>query len=213
MPAGICNVYTRARGTALAAQVLSLPVSPGRGPYGSAEMGGGKPTILSIDRARDGASGALEGTIALLGAYVGNTDSTSAAAAQRFIATGSSNLFDTDGVNLTFATVVPATLNWLVRIGGPQGTWALYAAAPASQTQYGITNPSGNVARVTIGGANLVAGTIVELFKVAPTTLLAAGANETVRQEVLNTPDVVWCSEVPAATNQSLTVVTMEPEF
>jgi hypothetical protein len=176
-------------------------------------MGGGKPGILNIDRARDGASGALDGTIALLGAYVPNTDSGSAAVCQRFLATGSSNLFDTDGVNLTFATVVPATLNWLVRIGGAGGTWAIYNAAPSTNVMYGITNPSGSVARVTIGGANLVAGTIVELFKVTPTTLLAAAANETIRQEIANIPDVVWASEVPAATNQSLTVVTIEPQY
>lgn len=213
MPAGIVNVYTRARGTGLAAQVLSTPVAPGRAPYGSSEMGGGKPVILNIDRARDGTSGALDGTIALLGAMVPDSMSGTAASVARFIATGASNLFDSDGVNLTFATVVPATLNWLVRIGGPGGLWAIYNAAPSTNVMYGITNPAGNVARVTIGGALLVAGTIVELFKVTPVTLLAAAANELIRQEIPANYEVVWCSEVPASTNQSATLVTIEPEF
>ena len=212
MPYGIATVLSHARLTGAATTILNTPIAPGRAPYGSSGMGGGKQVIIKILRDRDGTSGALDGTIGIFGAFVPDSFSGSNKVVQRFLATGATNVFNTDGVNLVYVAPLAANYNWLVRIGGPQGTWATFNAAPSTQQQYGVTNPSGNVAAITIGGANLPVGTIVEVFYIAAfITVVAAAANSPVGGEFLST-DVMWAIETPTATNQSATLVLLEHE-
>lgn len=210
MPAGIATIYSTARLTGAGATSLGRPVRPGGLPSGSAELGGGRPVVLNIERDRDGTTGALDGTVAVWGAPLADPMSGSAAVVQRSIATGASNLFDTDGVNLTY--VAPANNNWLVRIGGPGGTFIDFNAAPASNTQFGVTNPSGNVARITVGGASLVINTIVEIWKVTPVQIKVAAAYGLGIREEITAYDVMWTNLVHNATNLSATLVTVETE-
>lgn len=167
----------------------------------------GQPCILEVSRDRDGASGALDGTVAIFGADLPHPDYRKELVSWigRTFDPGGGNamVFDTDLDHAAFANY-----NWLVQVGDD---FLERAASITTAVQWDVANNSGK-ARITIGTTTLRVpfGRRVTVYKVTPAEVLAAAANADVRTEIVG-KTVYWLSGTHATNNLSRTLATVSP--
>lgn len=167
----------------------------------------GQPCILEVNRDRDGASGALDGTVGIYGAdlpmpdyrkegvsWIGRTYDPGAGVAMTF---------DTD---LTYAAF--SNYNFLVRVGD---TLLDRQASIATAIQWNVTD-NGGLARITIGTTTLRTGfgQRVTVYKPTVNELLAVAANGVIRTEIIG-KSCYWFSGTHATNNLSRTLATVQP--
>jgi hypothetical protein len=154
----ICNL-------AAAAAQTTTPVLCGALGVGAEKFGAARPAQLHVDRDRDGASGAIQGTIGIFGAMLPHPNSGSLSTVQRFLATASQTVFDPTLADMPYAAL--SNNNWIVLKNG-------VPLAPTSG--FTVTNPSTTQARITLGVA-AAANDRIDIYRVTPVTILADGAN------------------------------------
>lgn len=205
MSAGIITISDLARitGGANASVRPVLTTRPGGAPPfggdGSERITCGRPAILEISRARDGATGALDGTVAIWGANLPHPDG----------AASSVNVFRGDGAAVNFdfpASFIFAAFNnfnWVVIQDG------VVLDQGAGAGKYTITNPASTTARIVLGTIAPI-GSKIEGYLVTPVAVKVVGNNEAERSQIIaNT--LTWLSYVVASTNLSRTIATLKP--
>jgi len=180
---------------------LTIPV-----PAVNEKVKAGQPCILEVSRDRDGATGALDGTVAIYGADLSSPDYYKAGSTwiSRTFDPGGGNamIFDTD---LDYAAF--ANYNFIVQVGD---TILERAASVTTAIQWEVTN-NGGKARITIGTTTLRTGygQRVTVYKITPTEVLAAAANAVVRTEIVG-KSVYWLAGTHATNNLSRTLATVQ---
>lgn len=205
MSAGLVTVADLARITA-GANTSVKPIllartggAPAGGGDGSERISAGRPAILEIGRARDGATGALDGTVGIWGANLPHPDG----------ASSSVNVFRGDGAAVncdfpaSFIFAAFANYNWVVIQDG------VVLEQGAGAGKYTITNPASTTARIVLGTAAPL-GSKIEGYLVTPVAVRSVAANEIERTQVIAT-NLVWLSYVVASTNLSRTIATLKP--
>jgi hypothetical protein len=157
--------------------------------------------MLEINRLRDGTTGALDGTIAIYGADLPEKTRPDATHHLSEIVLPGSGAYTFD---TTIAYAAFSNYNWIVKVAG---TILAYKSTPDAATNWAVSD-NGGLARITIGtsGARPVDGSQLEVYKVTPVEILADGANEVVRTEIL-APTLAWA--VTAGTPASATIVDL----
>lgn len=180
-------------------------------------VGASRPTILRVNRDRDGTTGALDGSIAVWGANLPNPEmgqplgnayaTTAAQTVQRLQAIAAQVNFDTD-----FDFVDFSNYNWIVTVAGAAAPETirevLASAGTATGTQCKTVTNAGKL-RITFATAP-GAGQIVTVYKVTPVEIMADGAHPFERVVILG-KSVLWVVKTYATNNLSKTQVTVEP--
>lgn len=199
MPAGIVLIADQAR-IAAGANTTTRPVLVGRfNGDGSERMGPGRQVILTINRRRDGTSGALEGTIAIWGV---NLPHPVGANANVQVFRGLDGTTGKTVFTSALAHVAFGNFNWLVIQNGN----VLNQGAGAGN--YQISN-AGGFGVVTLGTA-AADNDVIEVYFVVPVVIRADGANEVLREQVIGR-QVTWMVSTVVSTNCSGSYVTITP--
>jgi hypothetical protein len=197
MSLGLATIYDGARltsGTGFA----SLPILVGRLGSGSERFAAARKAIIDIRRDRDGASGALDGTLSVRGAMLPHRDGPIESNVQRFKGsdgTSGRTVFD---INAAITYTAQLVHQWIVIVDG-------VVQAIGAVT---FSNPSGTLARATFGTA-VAAGSTVEFYKVTPVVVIADLANAFVRQQI-DSYSALWIVGTHAGGNFSKTLVTLD---
>lgn len=168
---------------------------------GSERIASGRPCILEINRDRDGASGALDGTVGVWGVNLPHPDGGSSTAAV-FRGDGATVNFEPPLATMPYAAF--SNYNWIVIQDG------VVIEQGAGAGKFTVTNPVTTQARIVMGTAP-AAGSKLEVFLVTPLALRSVAANAQERTSVIG-KDLVWLSYVVAATNLSRTLASLKPE-
>lgn len=201
MPAN--NIHTIYDGARLTAGTATLSIPARRA---NEKVAAGQPCILEITRDRDGASGALDGTVGIFGADLPSADYYKAGSTWigRTADPGAGNVmtFDTD---LDFASF--ANYNFLVQLGN---SFLERLATPLTAIQYEVADNAGK-ARVTLGTTVLRTGygQRITIYKTVPTQILAVAANAAVRTAIIG-KSCYWFSATHATNNLSRTIATIQ---
>lgn len=146
------------------------------------------PALLEVLRSRDGTTGALDGTIAVMGAKLPNPNMPSSTVMLSRVVLPGAGVAYTIDTNIDYAAFSAG--NWLVVIGGVVMD---YLASPSAATDFAVSDNSGK-ARITVGTTSNrpTDGARIEIYKVTPVTLLADGANEITTPVEIVGKSVYW---------------------
>lgn len=186
------------------ANASTTPVAPSAI---SEKLREGVPCLLDVRRDRDGTTGALDGTVRIMGAPRENPRlGSSTSAFTRITNPGA-------GVAFTFQTQIAyagfSGNNFIVCVNGVPLD---YKAAPDAKTNWKVTNVGG-LALITIGTTVLQpdVGGQLEVFFVTPVEILADGAHGYDSPTEIIGAGFAWVDYTVATTNLSATEVTIRP--
>lgn len=212
MSAGLLSVADLARITgganALTTPLLSNP--PPRG-SGGEKVAAGRPCVLRVNRDRDGASGALDGTIAVYGVNLPHPEAMTEAQGRVFRGDGAANGATRTKYDLSTSILYRAFSNYniVVIING------VVLQHGAGAGKYTVTDNADGTStalpmRILLGTA-AAATDVIEVYLVTPVELMASGAHGVERVGITG-KSLYWVSYAVAATNLSRTLVTVEAD-
>jgi hypothetical protein len=181
----------------------TTPALVGKTGIGGERIKEGRPILVEIDRARDGTTGALDGTIAVWGANLHNSYAGAAlrSQVQAFQAADAGTQTDFDPTLADMPYAAFANYNWIVIQDGNVLTQG------AGAGKFTVTNPGTTQARIVLGTAAPAKSRVVVHF-VTPVAVVADGANEIVRAEVTG-KTVLWVVGTHASSNLSRTLAAI----
>lgn len=199
MSAALLSIMDTARATG-GTDGSTKPVLVGRfSGDGSERLASGRPCLLEIQRGRDETNGVLEGTVAVWGVNLSHPDS---AATTVQVFKGSDGATGRTVFTTTFTYAAFANYNYIVIVNG------VVIEQGAGAGKFTVSDVGG-VSVITFGTA-LNINDRVEIHQITPVEILAAGAHEFERTQIVG-KDLYWVAKVHATGDISRTLITLTP--